>query len=133
MFHRFGECQRRNGEFVFATEAQCNATRDQYGEPWARLQEIANNRRRVNQLFEVVEHEQIAFTSQEVEQSFPWWRSTEINHAEGLQDRGRHQSWVGDRRQAGEDNAVWPIVDEPRRDGHCESRLADAGWTGEGE
>jgi hypothetical protein len=118
---------------MFATQTQCNATRDQYGKPRTRLQEFANNRRSANQLFEVVEHEQMTLISQEVKQSFPRWRSTDINHAEGLQDCGRNQRWVSDRRQAGEDNAVWPIVDEFRRDGHRESRLADAGWAGEGE
>jgi hypothetical protein len=83
---------------MFATQTQCNATRDQYGKPRTRLQEFANNRRSANQLFEVVEHKQMTLISQEVKQSFPRWRSTDINHAEGLQDCGRNQRWVSDRR-----------------------------------
>src|SRR4051812_4889810 len=61
---RVRQCQWRYGNFVFAREAEPHPARDQHLQMRARAKEMSEERRSLDDLLEVVEHEQEAPVAQ---------------------------------------------------------------------
>ena len=68
--------------------------------------QVGHERRRLDHLLEVVEHQQEVLVAQERREPLDQRLVTGLPHAQGLGDGGGHQSRVRDRRETDEDHAV---------------------------
>ena len=121
---RVGRGQGRQQELVLPVHAQTRAARDQDAQPRRRLQQLADEWGRFEQLLEVVQEEQELASAQLVLERV-------LGEPERLRDRRSDERRVDERGQADEPDAVGErageLVCRPKRD----PRLAGAAGPGE--
>ena len=97
-----------------------------------RREEVGDQRRRVGQLFEVIQHEQHLALPQVLDQPFRQWAAPHVAEPKRARDRGQEELGVLDGTEGDEIDAVGePIFrDRPRpeaRGGSCPRRLDRSG------
>jgi hypothetical protein len=121
------QSQRRHLELVFAGQVERRPARHEQFQLRCRSEQLAQCRRRIHEMFEVVEQEQDALVSKGVLQRLRLLR------ADRLSERWEQQGGVGDRLQRDEEDALREFLDELRRRLECEPRLPGAAGSGEGQ
>ena len=99
--------------------------------PGQAAEQVGHERRRLDHLLEVVQHQQGALVAQERRQPPVERLVAGLAHAEGLGDGGGDQVGVGDRGEGDEPDAVRERVGNRRGDLEGEAGLADAAGAGQ--
>ena len=129
-----GQPQGRDRQVVLRREVQHGLARGEDREPGARREEVGDKRRRVGQLFEVIQHEQHLALPQEIDAAVPQVGRLPMSlspRARAIVGRKMSASRMVDERD--EMDTVGEIVLKIGRDLEREAGLADAARTGQRE
>ena len=107
---------------MFGREPERGAARRQHPQPWRRGEQVADDRRRIEQLLEVVQDEQQPPLSEALAHVLGE-RPLAVSHVERLGDRGNEQLRARDGREADEEGPVPQLGLERLRDREPEACL----------
>ena len=127
---RIGEHQRRHRHLLLARDAKRAARRRDHLQARAGADQIGDQRRGGQHLLEVVHHQQRLPIAQVLHQPVPR-RALPGLQVQGVDDRGRHQIGVDDRRERDEGDAAREAIRHLRRDLQRQARLAGAARAGQ--
>jgi len=125
--------QWRYWNFVFTREAEPHPARDQHLQVRTRAKEMSEERRGLDDLLEVVKHEQDAPVAQVRPQPVDQRFGSGLTKTNGLGDGGSHQVRVRDRGQINERDAVWEVISSRRGNSQRQPGLAHTTRTGQRE
>src|SRR5215212_7051605 len=91
---------------MFTRYVKQRAAGDQTGQEWAQGEELCDERRRLDNVLEVIEDEQGVPGLQEVRDTLQERSVPSLTHVQRLSDRREDQSWVMDRGQRHEPDAI---------------------------
>ena len=92
------------------------------------VEEIRDQRRRLQHLLEVVEHQSVGVPSHASPRA-PWQVECRgVQHAERLGNRGRHERGVPDRGQSYEQDTGFALYRDRTRDLQRQTSLPDSSW-----
>ncbi len=121
---RIGSRQRRYLELVLPVQVEPSAARREHTQTRGAFQQLAHNRRGIQQLLEVVEEQQELAVPQLVVQAL-------LGQPERLRDRGADECRIDERRQPDEPDAVGEGIGELM--GRTKGNACLAGTTGAGQ
>jgi hypothetical protein len=105
-------CRQRQGaegNLPFRGEPQADATGDQDFQPRAVEKEFTQQRRRVDDLLEVIQHQQELQVSEGAEEPLFNWLHAHVTETEGASNRRRDQIGIGDRPKINKEDPVREI------------------------
>ena len=111
---------------MLGPETQRLAAGDDHLHIGARRQQLADRRRGLHHLFEVVQQEEHSLALQPLDQQIVGRHATVLEHAERVRDGRRHQLGMPDRGQRDEIHTVREIVRGVGRELQTQSTLSDA-------
>jgi hypothetical protein len=127
-----GQRQRRHRDLLFAAQVQRHAAGDKRLHTRRCRQHIGNQRRRSEDLLEVVEQQQqLPLTQRRLERHLDCL-TTDLAHAQRLGNSGDYQAWVADRRQVDKTNTICEGVINLGGDLQRQPSLAGAAGAGQG-
>ena len=129
--HLHGE--RRDGQLALAIEAQRRAAGDHGAQARCRRQQVGDQRRGVEHVLEVVEHEEHLAIGEVVAEDRRVAAAGLLAQGEGAGDGGGDEVGFPRGGQEHREGAIGLIRQQVRRKAHREARLARASGSGEGE
>ena len=122
-----GQRQRRHGIQALAPHVQRCPAGHQHLQPGTRLQQLHHQRRGVQHLLEVIEHQQPPLRLEHRREPLEQWPTGELADLQRLRDRRQHQRRVADRRERDKGRTVAEGREHVARDLEAQAGLADAG------
>ena len=123
--------ERRDGILLLDRESERRPARDQHVQSGRRLEQLADPRRRVDDLLEVVEHEQRLAIGQVAGEAVERCRPRRFHEREARRDRRDDQLRIADRVEGDEPRAILELAGHPSRELDRQPRLARAAGTGQ--
>jgi hypothetical protein len=130
---RVGEGQRRHGDDPLHGEAQRLAAGDQRPQPGTGRQQARDQRRRLDDLLEVVQDQEQRLVAQGCGQPLDDRAVPDLPHAQRLSNDRRDEGGIGQRRQVDEGDAISELTGKAHGNLEREAGLADPARTGQGD
>ena len=121
-----GRDERRNRETVLPLRVQGRAAGGQHGHTWAPAQQLGHQRRRRQQVLEVVQLQEHLLVAQVLLEQLARAAPARLGQAQAPGDGGRHQPLVAQRGQVDERHPVGVALGQPSGGGQRQPRLAAA-------
>ena len=117
--------ERRDIDHALGREPQRPPARREHGEAGSRVEQPGHRRGAVDEMLEVVEHEQELASTNGVRDELGPARRTRLAQPKRTRDRGQQQARVLERREVDDDGAVGEPAAETMRELDRDSRLPD--------
>jgi hypothetical protein len=130
---RVRQGQRRHRELLLAPQPQHRPARDQHLEARGSRQQLGHDRGSLQDLLEVVQHQQELLLIQVALQVLQRWGAPRLLQAQGVGDRGGDQTRIGEGSQIHEEHAFRELLHHVGSELEGEAGLAGAAGAREGE